>query len=111
MSSNIREVQDDLAAFERDLHRVDLKTDNSKQQLLTYLMLLQRLHLPPEAEALINMLVRVRMVAEQTYRGLMMLMATSGPWGWGMGIATLGASVITMTSVASDLNNELKGAP
>ena len=111
MPSNIKDVQGELAAFERDLHRVELRMDSNKQQLLTYLMLLQRLHLPAEAEAAISIMVRTRMAAEQAYRSLLMLMAASGPWGWAMAMATGAASLMTMASVAADVNNELKGAP
>ena len=111
MPSNIREVQDELAAFERDLHRIELKMDSNKQQLLTYLMLMQRLHLPPEGEAAIRIMLRVRMAAEQMYRSVLMLMAASGPGGWAMAIATGATAMITMSSVAADISNELKGAP
>lgn len=111
MPSNIKDVMQELAVFEKDLHRVESQMDNNRRQLLTYLMLLQRLNLPTEAQAAISILVRTRMAAEQAYRSLMMLMAASGPWGWAMGLATGAASLVTMASVAADIQTELKGAP
>ena len=111
MPSNIEEIRKDLEQFERDLNRADRRIDNSKQQVLTYMMLLQKLGLPLQVERAISILVRFGMTAEQATRALYMLMAASGPGGWAMGLATGAVSLMMMASVAADVQNELKGAP
>ena len=101
--SNILEVQMQMNDFEKDMIRIERRMDNNRQQLMTYMMLLQRLGLPPEAERAISILVKVRMTAELATRSAYMLMAATGPLGWGMAIASSVATVIGSTSIAMDL--------
>ena len=101
--SNIKDVQMEMNDFDRDLARIETRMDNSRQQLMTYMMLLQRLGLPPEVERAISILVKFRMTAELATRSAYMLMAAEGPMGWGMAIASSVATVIGTTSIAMDL--------
>ena len=103
MTSNIKEMKADIADFEQDLARVETRMENNRQQLITYLMLLNRLGLPPEAERAISVLIKFRMTAETAVRASYMLMAASGPWGWGTAIATTMVAVIGTTSIAMEL--------
>lgn len=109
MTSNIKEMRSDLDAFDRDLQRVENRVENSRQQLMTFLMLLQKLGLPPEAERAIRVLVKTRMTAEQTVRALYMLQAFAlapTPIGLVMALATGAVAVLGASSIAADLGGQ-----
>lgn len=112
MTSNIKEMKEDIADFEKDLARAEGRIENVRAQLTAYLLLLQRAGLPPEIEKAISIIVRAKMTVEQTTRALYLLMAASGPWGWALAAATTGISLVGAYGVAEstrDLVMDLGG--
>lgn len=101
MTSNIREMKEEIAGFEQDLARAQNRIENTKYQLLAYLQLLQKMGLPPDIEKAITIMVRAKMTTEQAQRALYLLMAASGPAGWAMALASLGITVASATGTAS----------
>ncbi len=100
MTSNIKEMKADIKDFENDLNRASSKIENSRAQLITYLMLLQRAGLPPEVEKAISILVRARMTAEMATRAMYLMMAASGPMGWALALASGGVAVMGGMGIA-----------
>jgi hypothetical protein len=101
MTSNIKEMKADVEDFERSLDRANNKIENTRAQLITYLILLQKAGLPPEVDKAINIIVRARMTAEQATRALYLLMAASGPEGWLMALASASVAAIGAVGTAS----------
>ncbi len=106
MSSNIKEMKAELDDFDRDLQRAQGRIESTRAQLITYMLLLNRLGLPPEIDRAINLLIRFRMTAELASRAAYLLMAASGPWGWAMAAATTGVAVIGGVSIVADLSGQ-----
>lgn len=101
MTSNIKEMKEEITSFERDLAKAQNRIENTKYQLLTYLQLLQKSGLPPEIDKAITILVRAKMTAEQAQRALYLLMAASGPTGWAMALASIGITAISAAGTAN----------
>jgi hypothetical protein len=101
MTSNIKEMKAEIADFDRDLQRAQNRIENTRAQLISYLLLLQKAGLPPEVDKAISILVRARMTAEQTTRAFYLLMAASGPMGWAMALASSGVALIGAYGVAA----------
>lgn len=103
MTSNIKEMEKDIEDFERSLERANGRLENTRAQLITYMMLLRRMHLPPDVERFISVMIRARMTAEMATRSAYLMMAASGPMGWLMAIASAGVAVIGVSDIAMDL--------
>lgn len=106
MSSNIKEMKAEVSDFDRDLQRAQGRIESTRAQLISYMLLLNRLGLPPQIDRAISWLVRFRMTAESASRAAYLLMAASGPYGWGMAIASTGVALIGGISLASDLTGQ-----
>ena len=106
MSSNIREIRQEVREFERDLARLDRQLNNTRLMLSQSLLLLRRMNLPPEVNRVISMLVRARLVAEQYARSLQLLQAAylaGGPAAWAFAAVTLGIATLTAVDLAMDV--------
>lgn len=106
MTSNIQEMKRDLDDFDKALNRASDRIENTRSALITYMLLLRKMHLPPDVEKAISILVRARMVAEQATRAAYLLMAASGPWGWALAVATAGVAVIGTSDIIMDLGGQ-----
>jgi len=109
MTSNIKEMKSEVQDFERDLERAQSRIENTRMQLITYMLLLQRLGLPPEAEKAISLLVRTRMTAEASARALYLLQAATlagGPVAWGMALASTGVALLGYTGIVMALGGK-----
>jgi hypothetical protein len=106
MTSNIKEMKEDIKSFEKDLARADSRISNTRMELMTYMQLLQRMGLPPQVEKAISVMVKARMVSEQATRAFYALQAatlTGGPAAWAFAIATTGVAVLGGYSTASSV--------
>ena len=104
MPSNIKETREELEGLQHDLQRAENRINSTKFELMTYMTLLNRAHLPPEIDKAINVLVRIKMTTEMASRSLYLMMAASGPAGWAMALATAGITVIGVHDIAMDLS-------
>lgn len=106
MSSNIREIRQEIRDFERDLANLDRRLSNTRLMLSQSLLLLRRLNLPPDINRAISALVRARLIAEQYARSLQLLQAaylTGGPLTWAFAAVTLGVATLTAVDLAMDV--------
>lgn len=106
MSSNVREMREEIRQFEVDLNRLENRLDNTRLAMIQFMLLLRRMNLPPDVERAISIMIRARMVTEQWVRGLELAQAAylaGGPLGWGILALTLGIAVVTTTDLAMDI--------
>jgi len=109
LTSNVKEMREDIRQFEVDLKRAENRIDSTRAQLITYMLLLRKMHLPPEVEKAINIMVRARMVSEQASRAMNLLMAATlagGPVAWAFALASMGIAVIGSADIAMDLGSQ-----
>ena len=106
MTSNIKQMKQDLQDFDRDLAKAQNRLSNTKAELIAYIQLLQRMGLPPQVEKGIQIFVKAKMTSEQATRALYALQAASlagGPAAWAFAIATTGLAVLGAYSTASSV--------
>jgi len=106
MTSNIKEMKRDIEDFEKSLANAESRIENTRSQLITYMLLLRRMNLPPDVNKFISIMIRARMVSEQAVRAAYLLMAASGPWGWAMAIATAGVATLGTADIIMDLGGQ-----
>lgn len=109
MTSNIRDMKRELDDFDKDLQRVQSRVENTRTQMRTYLILLNNMGLPPEAEKVISLLTRTEITAQQTIRAMYLLQAATlagGPMAWGIALATTGVALLGYTGIVMDLGGK-----
>lgn len=106
MTSNIKEMKQDIQDFERDLSKAQNRISNTKIELVTYMQLLHQAGLPPQIQKAIEIITKAKMTSEQATRAMYALLAASaagGPAAWAFAIATTGIAVLGAYSTASSV--------
>jgi len=106
MSSNIREIRQEVRELERDLARLDRQLSNTRLMLSQSILLLRRMNLPPDVNRAISIMVRARLTAEQYATSLQLLQAASlagGPMAWAFAAVSLGIATLSAVDLAMDV--------
>ena len=109
MSSNIREIRQEIREFERDLARLDRQLNNTRLMLSQSILLLRRMNLPPDVNRAISIMVRARLIAEQYATSLQLLQAAylaGGPMAWAFAAVSLGIATLSAVDLAMDLGGQ-----
>jgi len=106
VSSNVREMREEIRQFRGELEQLDNRLENTRNLFTSTMILMRKMNLPPEINMAINTLARARLSIDQFIRGLELAEAavySGGPVGWALALVTLGIAVISVTDLAMDL--------